>query len=129
MALLEKTPDRLTAPLGPVMGVLRPDRSALSTAEYLQLLDWTGRQIASGKRGRIAADAPSILHAIDRSPQRWAHRVLGIGNSYWRAVGTADDLIGLAKQIGQRWLKGLALKLRAFLDAATPVLRARLAAL
>ena len=108
IAAFEKTPNRLTAPLGPIMGVLRPDRLALSTAEYLQLLDWTGRQIAFGKRGRIAADAPSILNVIDRSPQRWAHRVLGIGNGYWRAVGTAEDLIGLAEHIGQRWMKGLA---------------------
>ena len=54
--------------LGPIMDELRPDRSVLSTVEYLQLLNWTGRQIASGKRGRIAADAPFILYAIDRSP-------------------------------------------------------------
>ena len=108
MVLLEKTPDRLTAPLGPIMGMLRPNCSVLNTADYLQLLNWTGRQIAFGKRGHIAADAPSILHMIECSPQRWTQRVLGIGNGYWRVVGTAEDLIGLAKRIGQRWLKGLA---------------------
>ena len=47
------------------------------------------------------------LRAIDTDPARWAARVKGIGNGYWRAVGTAADLLAFAEAIGQRWLKGL----------------------
>ena len=99
-------PQTLMAPLRPLLGVVRMPMP-LSNGDYLQLLDWTGRQLHPGKRGRIAADAPAALRAIDIDPARWAARVKGICNGYWRAVGTAADLLALAEAIGQRWLKGL----------------------
>lgn len=98
----------LTQPLKPVAGDLRPTFD-LSVADYLQILDWTGRALAPGKRGQIAQDAPAILSVIDRDPNRWTRRVDGFGNGWARAVGTAQDLIALAKRLGQRWLKGIRL--------------------
>jgi hypothetical protein len=108
LAQARKVPDVVTKPLGPILGVLRPPL-AFTTADYLQLLDWTGHQLAPGKRGRIIGHAPSCLHRIDIDSTRWATRVRGIGSGYWRAVGSAEALMALAKQIGQRWLKGLRL--------------------
>ena len=75
----------------------------------LQLLDWTGRQLVPGKRGHITGPAPDCLQKIDNNHDRWTTRVRAIGSGYWRVVGSAEDLIELAKQIGQRWLKGLRL--------------------
>jgi hypothetical protein len=47
--------------------ITRPDRGRslwpnfdLSTADYLQVLEWTGRMLAPGKRGRIAKHSPAI---------------------------------------------------------------------
>ena len=103
-----KTPEALGKGLGPIMGVLQPPL-AITTADYLQLLDWTGRQLAPGKRGQITGTPPACLHAVDIDGRRWTSRVRGIGNGYWRAVGSAEHLIDLAIRIGQRWLKGLRL--------------------
>ena len=103
-----KSPEILTKPLGPILGVLRPPL-ALTTADYLQVLDWTGRQLAPGKRGRLTGDAPACLRSIDIDPTCWTTRVRGIGSGYWRAVGSAEQLIALAKRLGQQWLKGLRL--------------------
>ena len=36
-------------------------------------------------------------------------KVKGIGSGYWRAVGTAEELIQKAKEMGQRWLCGMGL--------------------
>ncbi len=108
LAQAGQTPDTLTKPLGPILGVLRPPL-AISTADYLHLLDWTGRQLAPGKRGQITGDVPACLRRIDIDPTRWTTRVRGIGSGYWRAVGSAEALIALAEHIGQRWLKGLRL--------------------
>jgi len=36
----------------------------ISFKRYLELLDWTGRQISAGKRGAIAKSAPSIVHRL-----------------------------------------------------------------
>lgn len=99
-------PQMLTAPLRPLLGTVRMPMT-LSNSDYVQLLDWTGRQLHPGKRGHIAADAPAALRAFDIDPIRWTTRVEGIGSGYWRAVGTAADLLALAEAIGQRWLKGL----------------------
>ena len=108
MAQARQEPQTLGARLGPVLGVLRPPLP-ITTADYLQLLDWTGRQLAPGKRGRITGDAPTCLHGIDVDVEHWTTRVRGIGSGYWRAVGSAEALIDLARRIGQRWLKGLIL--------------------
>ena len=84
----------------------------LSNADYLQLLDWTGRARVSGKRGRIAHDTPAILSTIDRDPQRWSIRVESFGSGWFRVVGAAENLIELAERLGQCWLKGIRLALK-----------------
>ena len=108
IASADKTAQVLGERLGPILGVLQPPL-AITTADYLQLLDWTGRQLAPGKRGRITGDAPACLRNLESKPERWATRVRAVGSGYWRAVGSAEQLIDLATQIGQRWLKGVRL--------------------
>ena len=78
-------------------------------AIHLQLLDWTGRTLAPGKRGRIAQNTPAIISIIDRNPAYWTTRVAAYGDGWARAAGSAQDLIALAEHLGQRWLKGLRL--------------------
>ena len=36
--------------------------------------------------------------------RHWTMKVKGIGSGYWRAVGTAEELIEKAAEIGQNWL-------------------------
>jgi hypothetical protein len=104
-------PTTLTQRLGPIMGNLRPNFD-LSTADYLQVLDWTGRMLAPGKRGRIAEDAPAVLAVIDRDADRWTTRVSAFGSGWSRVAGSAQDLIALAERLGQQWLKGIRLAVR-----------------
>lgn len=105
IAEVSAQPRTAVVPLQPVLGI-RLAPLAMSTEAYLQLLDWTGRQLHPGKRGRITADAPAVLSAVDANPFRWAARVRGIGSGYWRVVGTVHDMCAFAEAIGQRWLKG-----------------------
>ncbi|MCQ4166682.1 hypothetical protein [Tahibacter harae] len=84
--------------LRPVAGTL-PVSLSIGTADYLQILDWTGRALAPGKRGRIAESAPAILAVIDRDARRWAMRVSGYSGGWARAAGCAQDLIDLAARI------------------------------
>ena len=103
-------PTILASQLKPAAGGLRPVVD-ITTADYLHLLDWTGRQLTAGKRGRISMHAPAILTTIDRDAQRWSTRVAAFGSDWHRAVGSAQDLIALAERMGQRWLKGIRLAL------------------
>lgn len=111
IAAVRSEPTTLTRALGPIAGSLRP-QLALTTADYLQLLDWTGRTLAPGKRGRIAMRAPAILSVIDRDAERWVNRVEAFGCGWARAAGSAQDVIALAERLGQRWMKGIRLAVK-----------------
>jgi hypothetical protein len=111
IAAAQSSPAMLAQMLKPIAGNLSPSLD-LSTADYLQLLDWTGRALALGKRGRIAPNAPAIVAIIDRGPTHWTTRVAAFGNGWARAAGSAQDLIVLAERLGQRWLKGVRLAVR-----------------
>jgi hypothetical protein len=108
IAVAQSNTATLARPLNPIAGNLSP-ALGLTTGDYLQLLDWTGRTLAPGKRGRIAPSAPAIVSIIDRDPTRWTTRVAAFGSGWSRAAGSAQDLIELAGRLGQRWLKGLRL--------------------
>jgi hypothetical protein len=104
-------PALATSRLKPIAGDLRPT-SDITTADYLHILDWTGRQLAPGKRGRIAPEAPAILTIIDHDEARWATRVAAFGIGWHRVAGSAQDLIAIAQRMGQQWLKGIGLALK-----------------
>jgi hypothetical protein len=101
-----RDPAVLTQSLLPTSGSLLRSLP-IRTGEYLELVDWTGRQLRDGKRGVIRRDAPPVLQSLDLTNQRWAVRVNAIGSGYWRVVGEAHDLMAVAQRIGQRWVKGL----------------------
>ena len=81
----------------------------LSNAEYIELVDWTGRQLHPGKRGKIAAHGPPALRKQGLDAAHWSMKVEGIGSGYWRAVGTVEHLAQKAKEMGQHWLCGVGL--------------------
>ena len=80
---------------------------ALTNAQCIELVDWSGRQMHPGKRGKIEASEPSALSRLGVATRRWEHDVRGVGNGYWRIVGTAQELIDKAIALGQLWLKGI----------------------
>jgi hypothetical protein len=51
----------------------------MTLTEYLQLLDWTGRQLKHSKRGAIPKNAPPILERLDLTPELWLHAVEHFG--------------------------------------------------
>jgi hypothetical protein len=104
-------PTLATSLLKPIAGDLRPTFD-ITAADYLHILDWTGRQLAPGKRGRIAPDTPAVLTTIDHDETRWTTRVAAFGSGWHRAVGSAQDLIAIAERMGQQWLKGIRLALK-----------------
>lgn len=103
-----KLPEVLAEPLRPIMG-MSISASSLSSADYLQLLDWTGRELAPGRRSKISERAPAVLSQVDRSAFRWVMRVRGYGGGWGRVAGSAQDLVAWAERLGQRWLRGIRL--------------------
>ena len=90
-------------------GIIWANFPKITQADYIALVDWTGRQLHPGKRGKIAAQEPPALRKLGLDAGHWTIKVKGIGSGYWRAVGTAEELIQKAKVMGQRCLCGMGL--------------------
>ena len=59
----------------------------MSLLDYLNLLDWTGRQVAPGKCGVISADAPPILQRLGIDAADWLTLATDFGRLFARVAG------------------------------------------
>ena len=64
----------------------------MSLADYLDLLDWTGRQFQRKKRGAIPDHLAPILERIGLDPSCWCELVQKFGKLFKRAAGKATSL-------------------------------------
>jgi hypothetical protein len=73
----------------------------MSFDAYVQFVDWTGRQIRSGKKGRIPKEAAPILDRIGYSSELWVDVVKRFGKIFSRAAGRPESLAQEAIKRGQ----------------------------
>jgi hypothetical protein len=76
--------------------------------DYLEILDWTGRQVRGDKRGAIPADISPILQRLGLSDEYWIDCVKNFGRWFHRAAGRVSLLAEEASRAGKRWLQGVA---------------------
>jgi hypothetical protein len=79
---------------------------SLSFAEYLSLLDWTGREIRSDKRGSIPADLAPIFERLHINGEMWVDAICNFSRWFKTAVGRAEKLAEEARRAGRRFLHG-----------------------
>ena len=78
----------------------------LSVDRYLELLDWTGRQIRSDKRGHISHELRPALERLDLDVEAWVENVEGYAGLFHRIAGKLQRLGELAGATGRAWLQG-----------------------
>jgi REP element-mobilizing transposase RayT len=86
----------------------------MTAAEYLDLMDKSGRMMRSDKRGAIDADLTPILLRIGANPEAWLDTISRFGSKFHLAAGLLSNLRDFADQLGRRWLKGVATARAAF---------------
>ena len=59
----------------------------MSLEAYLELLDWTARQVVPGKQGSTPADAPAILQRLRLEPATWIELVCEFGKLFHLVAG------------------------------------------
>ena len=74
--------------------------------QYVELLDWTGRQVRS-KRGSIPDDLAPILDRLGVISESWVETVKHFGRWFHRVVGRPERLGIEAAARGQRRLHGM----------------------
>lgn len=65
---------------------------SIPLARYLELLDWTGRQIRGDKRGSLPKHLAPILSRLGYNGHAWCELVLKFGKLFKRAAGSGDWL-------------------------------------
>ncbi len=94
---------------------------SITTAEYLDLVDKSGRVIRSDKRGKIDAELEPFLLRIGVNPEVWPETISRFGCKFHLAAGLLSNLRSFADQIGRRWFKGVAAA-RASFAVSPPIL-------
>ena len=79
----------------------------MSFGEYLNLLDWTGRQIRKDKRGAIPAHLAPILERLQVSETGWLDLMGQFSRLFRRAAGTPHSLERERQQRGCRLMHGI----------------------
>lgn len=65
---------------------------AIPLAAYLELLDWTARQIAPGKGGATPEQTPPILQRLQMRPEVWCGLVSGFGKLFSIVAGRPEHV-------------------------------------
>jgi len=76
----------------------------VSMVRYLELLDWTGRQMHRDQVGSIPEHLAPILTRIGVDAAGWCDVVRKFGRVFKRAAGTPESLAREAIRRGQGWL-------------------------
>jgi hypothetical protein len=75
--------------------------------EYLELLDWTGRQVRADKRGAIPLHLAPILERLGINGDAWVDTIDQFGRLFRRAAGRVASMAALAAARGKRWFHGM----------------------
>ena len=67
--------------------------------DYLEILDWTGRQIRPGKKGAIDQDSPPILERISLVAEELVAFIQEYDSLFPMAVGTAKTVTELEDKV------------------------------
>ena len=110
--------DIVTTWLCPIGKDDEPNREGLlpiNLDEYLDLLDWTGREICADRKGRIPSHLAPILTRLEIDGDRWVDTVTGYGGLFYRVAGRLNSMVQAAKKAGLKWLCGMKASREAFL--------------
>jgi hypothetical protein len=85
--------------------------------EFVQLVDWTGRQVARGKEGQVGsipAELAPILERIGVREEKWSEVTSELDNWFAYVMGRAAGMLEFASRAGLSWVKGLRRSRQAF---------------
>ena len=93
----------------PVPSVRASNKGCLpmTFAEYLNLLDWTGRQLRQDKRGAIPQDLAPILERLHVSDEGWMQLMGRFSRLFRRAAGRPQSMLSEGQQRGCRLMQGI----------------------
>ena len=74
----------------------------LELEDYLELLDWTARQVVPGKRGCTPIDTPPILERLSLRGSAWCELVRNFGRLFYNVAGRPQTVDTCRSRVSQR---------------------------
>jgi len=75
--------------------------------DYIELVEWSGRQIRPDKRGAISDTAPPILARLGIEQGNWLQNCQKLEDEFRQVIGPVAAINKFCKAIGQKWLQGI----------------------
>jgi len=75
--------------------------------EYLELLDWTGRQHRLDKKGQIPDELETILRRLEIDTESWLKTVKSFDSWFHHVAGTVKAIREAALVAGSKWFAGI----------------------
>jgi hypothetical protein len=76
------------------------------SADYLALVDWSGRAISPGKKGAIPEDLPPILQRLHMRPEKYLDYVGKRQRAFPNVLGAVERIKRCAAHFDKTFLKG-----------------------
>jgi putative transposase len=92
----------------------RPGILQITTHQYLDLVDRSGRILKTNKHGFIDPDLLPILLRIGANPNAWMDTIAQFDSRFRIAAGLLSSLRTFARQLGRRWVIGVTAAKMAF---------------
>jgi len=96
--------------LMPFVGYSRKDMPVglpFRLQDYIELVDWTGRMLRQGKRGRISQTIPPILNRLELDTKNWLYLTKNFESPFKTMVGSAINIRKACLQLGKCWTHGI----------------------
>ena len=84
-----------------------PQGLPFALQDYLELVDWSGRQLRDDKRGAIATQQPPILQRLQIDPRQWRYLTRNFECRFRNLVGTEIAVREACEKLGKRWAHGI----------------------
>ena len=105
--LIHMTNEQLNEAVTSIAGKVREKPLTIKLNDYIELVDWTGKQIIHPGKGVIPAHLAPIFERLNLKQDQWLNQVKAYGSHYYRAVGQFEQLMAKAKSLNQHWFKGI----------------------
>ncbi len=105
--LIHLTQAELDEAVAAIAGNVQENKLSLKLIDYIELVEWTGKNITHPDKARIPTNLSATLSRLNINQRQWLTQVKAFGSNYYRAVGALDKMFEKAKALNQQWLQGI----------------------
>jgi hypothetical protein len=78
----------------------------MKLTDYIELVEWSGRQIHNKKKGAISSTLPPILNRLGIESDNWLFLREHFEQSFKNVLSSALSIQRVCVQLQQRWVQG-----------------------